>query len=228
MTGGINNVRGDWLEQLLAVLFANITAGGTYGNTAIVRLPNAETMPYQELFEPIARTYLSDLYHSLEQNGISLTMSNPDFVCITNLPDEVFARVQGSFTLGMAAIDTLWNAYQEIRGLCDPFHIPFVLTVKTSVRPDRRYQIVHEANVVKALTAHLASRYWNRSLSIPFYALIAGPVSASDREVLRNPVTHTLVQVSWEPVPVVDEVFEIDAIDDVEQIVRHLLRPLQV
>lgn len=225
ITGGFNNVRGDWLEQILAVLLANITAGGAYGNTAIVRLPNTGTMRYQELFEPIARAYLTDLYNSLNQRDISMTMSNPDFVCVTNLPDAVFARVRGPFTLGMADIDTLWRAYQDIQGRCNPFEIPFVLTVKTSVRPDRRYQIVHEANVVKALTAHLASRYWKRNLSTPFYALIAGHVSDADRQVLRNPVTHTLVQVSWEPAPVVDGVFEIDSVDEVENTIRGLLTP---
>lgn len=224
ITGGISNVRGDWLEQILAVLFNNIIANGEYGNTAIIRLPNTETMPYQDLFEPTARAYLADLYASLEENGVSMTMSNPDFVCVTDLPDDVFAKVRGPYALGSIGADTLWQAYEAIRGQCSPFKIAFVLTVKTSVRPDRRYQIVHEANVVKALTAHLASRYWQRDLNVPFYAMIAGPVSDSDREVLRNPVTHTLVQVSWVPTPVVDQVYEINSVTGIRRIVRDLLQ----
>ena len=228
ITGGFNNVRGDWLEQILAVIFANLTATGEYGNTVITRLPNTGTMPYQELFGPTARAYLTDLYDSLEEHHISMTMSNPDFVCVTNLSDEVFAAIRGPFTLKVTDIETLWDAYKSIQGRCDPFHIPFVLTVKTSVRPDRRYQIVHEANIVKALAAHLASRYWKRDLYIPFYALIAGPVSDSDRKVLRNPVTHTLVQVSWDPAPVVDSVYSIDSIAEVQTIISNLLAPLRV
>lgn len=223
ISGGIANVRGDWLEQILAVIFANITADGSYGNTAIVRLPDTDKMEFRELFKSVPKGYLDDLYQSLKDRGISLTMSNPDFVCVTNLSDDIMEEIGGDVVLGEATVDKLSKAYESVRGQCDPFSIPFVLTVKTSVRPDRRYQIVHEANVVKALGAHLASRYWKKDLYFPFYALIANKVSKSDREVLKNPVTHTLVQVSWDPVSVVDEVYEIDSVEDIEQEIRTLL-----
>ena len=53
--------------------------------------------------------------------------------------------------------------------------------------------------------------------------MVADHVSQSDRQVLSNPATHSLVQVSWKPVPLVDEVYEIDQVTEVVGTVSRLL-----
>ena len=227
LTGGLANVRGDWLEQVLGLLLWNIVADSHFGNTAIVKLPNATILPFLGLYSPQAQGYLEDLFASLKTQDISLTMSNPDFVCVTNLPEEIAASFRTPLKMGKEAASTMASAWELLRGICDPFSVPFVLAVKSSIRPDRRYQIVHEANTVKALVAHLASRYWDKDLYTAFYALIADTVSDQDRMVLRNPATHTLVQVAWTPAPVVDGVLELDSVseasaDMIKLITRHV------
>ena len=189
------------MEWVLGVTFWNAVARVPEQNAAIVKLPNANQMKFHELYEPTARGYLEDLINSLESHNIQLTMSNPDFVCVANLPEDVMSHFREPLVMGGTSADTIDQAYQNLIGQCDASSILFALTVKTSVRPDRRYQIVHEANVVKTLVAHLAGRSWDRDLYTAFYAMIGNKVSESDREVLRNPATYSLVQVSWTPGP---------------------------
>ena len=149
-------------------------------------------------------------------------MSNPDFICVTNLPDAV-KDLLNPMSITEQNANALNNFYTHLAGECYADSIPFVLTVKTSLRPDRRYQIVHEANVVKSLVAHLAGRFWQRDLTTAFYAMIASRVSPNDRNALSNPATHTLVQVSWLPVPVVDHVYQIDTAEQIREIITSLL-----
>jgi hypothetical protein len=223
LSGGIQNVRGDWLEHILGVIFWNTVAGSDYTDTAIVRLPSAAQLHFHEIYEPRARGYLEELFASLQPHHIQMTMSNPDFICVSDLPSNVSVLTNSHLTLGESSASAIANTYEALRGICNARSIPFVLTVKTSVRPDRRYQIVHEANVVKALVAHLAGRFWQKDLYTAFYAMVASPVSDSDRGVLRNPATHSLVQVSWTPAPLVDEVYSIDSVDEVHEIISQLL-----
>jgi hypothetical protein len=223
LSGGLANVRGDWLEYILGVVFWNTVANSQWETTAILRLPSNTQLEFRELYDDQSRGYLTQLFQSLDSYDIRLTMSNPDFICVTDLPKSITDRLRVPIRLDMESFALIENSYQKIRGMCHANSIPFAMTVKTSVRPDRRYQIVHEANVVKALVAHLGSRFWNRELYTAFYAMVANRVSESDRRVLRNPATHTLTQVSWKPVPLVDGVYEIDSVEEVVNIVKTLL-----
>ena len=224
LTGGLRNARGEWLENILSVIFRNVVREFNDGNPVIVKLPNAAQLSFQELYEPRANGYLEELFASLRERGIEMTMSNPDFVCATNVTAEVAANLRTPMYLNEESITNMDRAYQELRGHCTANSVPFVMTVKTSVRPDRRYQIVHEANVVKSLVAHLAGRFWQQDLYTAFYAMIASNVSAPDREALRNPATYSLVQVSWNPVALVDQVYQIDSVEGVENTIRELLQ----
>ncbi len=222
LSGGINNTRGEWFENILKLIFWNVAIEFDKAKTLILKLPNASQLSFHNLYEQRANGYLTELFASLRDRGIEMTMSNPDFVCITNLTDDIDIP-SDSVSVSEELLKQLDVAYQKLLGRCSADSIPFVLTVKTSLRSDRRYQIVHEANVVKSLVAHLAGRFWQQNLYTAFYAMIASNVSAGDRNALRNPATHTLVQVNWTPVPLVDEVYQIDSVEDVQEIIRGLL-----
>ena len=228
LSGGINNARGQWLENVLQLTFWNVAAAFSNNRATIVKLPNAAQLSFRNLYEPRAKGYLDELFDSLARQGMDMQMSNPDFICVTgvhtvgSVPNSV-TTAPSSLVVNGTSMTALDDAYRNLIGQCRADSIPFVLTVKTSLRPDRRYQAVHEANVVKSLVAHLAGRFWQRELYTAFYAMVAGNVSPQDRLVLRNPVTHTLVQVNWTPVPVVDEVYQIDSIADVQRIIQQLL-----
>lgn len=224
LSGGLRNARGEWLENLLALTFWNAAAEVSDGHTAIVKLPNANQLSFHQLFEPRSREYLEELFLSLENDDISMEMSNPDFLCVTNLPADMARFFSDSLAMSADTINRLNNAYRQVVGQCHANSIPFVLTVKTSIRPDRRYQVVHEANVVKTLMAHLSGRFWDKDLYSAFYAMVVERVTESDRQVLRNPATYSLVQVSWQPVALVDDVFQIETLDQVRDIVQGLLK----
>ena len=222
LTGGINNARGEWLEYVLKMIFWDTAMERGAGKAVIVKLPNAAQLQFRDLYEPVAKTYLDELFQSLNDRGIDMQMSNPDFICVTDVADESGLPLDpiNANEQSMRMLDT---AYEKLIGKCNADAIPFVITVKTSIRPDRRYQIVHEANVVKSLVAHLGGRFWKRDLYTAFYAMIASNVSPADRNALRNPATHTLVQVNWTPVPLVDEVYQISSVENVQATVRELL-----
>ena len=223
LSGGLRNARGEWLENILGLAFWNSAAQASGGRTAIVKLPNANQLSFRDLFEPRSREYLEQLFESLASDDIAMEMSNPDFICVTSLPDELTSYFSDELTMSSDTVDKLSIAYQSLVGKCDVNEMPFVVTVKTSTRPDRRYQMVHEANVVKTLMAHLAGRFWNRNLQTKFYVMVAGRVTESDRRVLRNPATYSLVHVSWPPVALIDGVFEIGTMSQVESTILELL-----
>jgi hypothetical protein len=222
LTGGMNNSRGEWLENILKLIFFKEAIEFNGARTVILKLPNASQLSFHDLYEERANNYLKELFASLKKRGIEMTMSNPDFVCVTNLPDNIDLSTE-SATVSEKLLRDLDIGYQKLLGLCSAKSIPFVLTVKTSTRSDRRYQIVHEANVVKSLVAHLAGRFWQQDLYTAFYAMISSNVSASDRATFHNPATHTLVQVNWNPVRLVDEVYQIDTVQGVRETVKELL-----
>ena len=222
LSGGVNNSRGEWLEYVLKLIFWNAAVEFNGSKTIIVKLPNAAQLQFRDLYEHRAKGYLDELFASLANRGMDMQMSNPDFLCVTNLAEDIDLSSK-PVVVSEDAAESLNTAYQKLLGLCSADSVPFVLTVKTSVRPDRRYQIVHEANVVKSLVAHLAGRFWQQDLYTAFYAMIASNVSNSDRNALRNPATHTLVQVNWTPVPLVDEVYQIDSVEGVQDIIKGLL-----
>ena len=222
LSGGINNARGEWLEYVLKMIFWNATMEHDAGKAVIVKLPNATRLPFRNLYEPVARTYLDELFKSLNDRGMDMQMSNPDFICVADVADESGLPLE-PINASEQSVRMLDTAYERLIGKCRADAIPFVITVKTSIRPDRRYQIVHEANVVKSLVAHLGGRFWKRDLYTAFYAMIASDVSTADRNALHNPATHTLVQVNWTPVPLVDEVYQISSVANVQATVRALL-----
>ncbi len=223
LTGGVNNSRGEWLEYILKLIFWNTAVEFNGGKTVIVKLPSAAQLRFRDLYEPRARGYLDELFASLGNLGMDMQMSNPDFLCVTNLVDDIDLP-SDPVVVNEDAVKLLDTAYQKLLGRCSADSVPFALAAKTSVRPDRRYQIVHEANVVKSLVAHLGGRFWQQDLYTAFYAMIASKVSEADRNSLRNPATYTLVQVSWTPVPLVDEVYWIDSVEGAQEIVEGLLK----
>ena len=86
--GGINNARGKWLEYALQVIFWNATMKHDAGKAIIVKLPNSSQLQFRNLYKPVARAYLDDLFKSLNDLGMDMQMSNPDFICVTDVADE--------------------------------------------------------------------------------------------------------------------------------------------
>jgi hypothetical protein len=164
-SGSINNSRGRWFEMIMAhaVLMAKIKG------YEVLKLPSAtENACYVDLFAPKDRKKVLSL---------SLHTSNPDFIIV---------RVnKKSKTRKFKSFRDFWVAIQEIPGDLDVKDIKVVFSVKTSPRPDRRYQMIHEANTIK--TMHLVLGH-----TPPKYAVLMLESSGTDDVIFKYPVLFLL------------------------------------
>lgn len=224
--GAINNSRGAWLESILGSIFWNVVA--TLPKTqdcCLIKLPNATGFNLVNLFEPDAKYVIeSGLFRTLEQQNIQMNMSIPDFLFINQLPEEVSVNYRTTIEdLTVTSQDIMSQAYQQVLNQCRYDSLKFAISVKSSLRPDRRYQVVHEGNTVKALIGHLQVRFWDTSFQTKFYIMCAGRVSDQDRNIMRSPATHSITDVHAQVIPAIDEIFEVHSTYEVEDLVKRLI-----
>ncbi|WP_249652571.1 Cfr10I/Bse634I family restriction endonuclease, partial [Lysinibacillus sp. D4A1_S13] len=62
-------------------------------------------------------------------------------------------------------------SYKYLEGKCEWSSLIAGIGLKTSLRPDRRSQLVLEGNVLKSLFAHLKMRLWNKDVFFKYYAV---------------------------------------------------------
>lgn len=222
--GAFNNARGDWLELILAAYFWNAVIDRN-ADMLILRLPNVSKMEFIELFSDEAQERIRlGLMKSLEKHDARLDMSNPDIIGVrvdrASLPPEYRKRID---RLGIEETQMLFNAYKYLIGRCAYDGILFGVSIKTSLRGDRRYQIVHEGSIVKAFIAHLQTRYWDTTFETKFYGAVTEKVSENDQEIFRTAATHSIVNVFSPSVRAVDAVYHVPTTDLVEEMIEKII-----
>lgn len=153
-----NNVRGAWTRHVFSYISWNEFCGEPkVGNSCIVALPSITSLRFTDLFDPEASTALdSGLLRRLSIQGIELRMSNPDFVCISDItPEDMKIFSIPVINLSLESQQKLDTAYKKIKGCCSYSALKFGVALKTSLRSDRRYQVAYEGSILKALIAHL-------------------------------------------------------------------------
>lgn len=216
----IGRARGDWFEYICDITLRNIPKPM---GVAVARLPNVTSLRFEELLIPDQRAMIVEgLQELLRKSDAKLEMSNPDFVC---------ARIEGPLSRVLTEpiragnkedLDRLAKAYQDLRGQLDFRNILFCIGTKTSTRADRRYQLIHEASVVKALVAHLQVRCWYPHHSVRYYVM-ATDLTDADREVFRTAATHSITDVFAQPVRAIDDVFPVTTVEDIQQAAHEML-----
>ena len=218
------NLRGSWFETIVGLVSWNTCARINEENAskvAIVKLPSANVMHWWELLNADALNVLGGLFGSLNTMGITMTLPNPDFVCVTELDKASQPFFENKITkIGLGDLDTVNQAYQRVRGLCHYRSIKFGLSVKHEIKPDRRYLIVYEGSHVKAMVSHLQGRYWDSSYAIKYYGLVHQPMSKPDREVFLNPSIDSITDVHAIPRKAVDEMVQVDTVEQTEEKVK--------
>ena len=136
---------------------------------AIVKLPRGYDTT--QLFSPTARVQISKLEQRLSQNGQHLKLSAPDFVGVripTKIVGEVFSRPIKN--LNPANIATVEQSYRLLEGRISAGDLLFALAVKRTMRSDRLYQPLYEANVLKYLVQGILKqpgfRFYAHAVSI--------------------------------------------------------------
>lgn len=161
---------------------------------------------------------------TLEAHDARLDMSNPDLIGVrmkrSEIPPHFRKRIN---CLGVNEAHMLFDAYKYLIGRCSYDGILFGVSVKTSLRGDRRYQIVHEGNIVKAFIAHLQTRFWDTSFKTKFYGAVTENVSENDHKIFRTAATHSIVNVFSPSVRAVDKVYHIPTTNDVDDMIENII-----
>jgi len=213
-----NNIRGAWTRFIFGALCWNTFCKYTKTNNAcIVMLPSIARLKFTDLFDSDSAEALKrGLLSRLAEHGIELTMSNPDFICVSDIPPDIIFESE-IHDLSLSSQNILENAYEKIINSCQYNSIKFGIALKTSLRSDRRYQVVYEGSTLKAFIAHLQVRYWDISFNTNYYAVVANDVSKSDRIVLSAPAVHSIVDVHTNPVKAIDEIYEVRSTEDIKK-----------
>jgi hypothetical protein len=214
-----NNARGTWFELLVTFSLWNlrIDCPKAY-SSLIVKLPNVATMKFSDIFEPKTRGMLNDLEESLGEQGVNLITSNPDILCVTdvegiNLEEQCLTKYENCTQYNLGAIT---SAYALILGKCNYNSIKFGMALKASTRPDRRLQIPHEGSILKAINAHLQTRFWDPGHDVRYYAATASRITEADIEAFKTAATHSITDVNVKPMPAVDKSFYLATLADVK------------
>ncbi len=224
--GAFNNVRGEWFELFLNTRFYNLSKKN--GHYCIFSIPNVNSTPFVEFFNIEVGERLRELESNLQKQDIELQMSNPDFLCVDLSKIDSAVALEA---LGHARIATfdettakfLNELHKIFIGKCSFDSIKFAISAKTSVRPDRRYQFIHEGNIIKAFTAHLQTRFWRNDFEIKYFALMNEEPTKADKEVLKTAAISSITNVFASSIRAVDGIFWIKKLSDIDTFVKKAL-----
>lgn len=183
-SGQKGKVRGDIFEMLTRAILWNASAlfAGQYTGTidksikALARnVPEAkyavislgDNYDLKKLFHPKAADEMAMFQNYLEKRGTSFCYSTPDVIVI-KCPDDVWDYFSSPITsLSATEQSRLSEARSYVEGTISPEDVILAAGVKTSIRSDRMYQLLFEANAWKAI--------WRNIYSLPpskYYSLI--------------------------------------------------------
>lgn len=173
-----SNTRGVWFESLVAIGAWNyrITKAPGY---LILKLPNITSFNFREIFEPVTREMLQQLEKSLldQLHEVRMITSNPDLLVIKQ-PDLIEEYFNTPITSILEQdVKKVTEGYRLIKQRCQWESLIAGIGLKTSLRPDRRLQLVHEGNILKSLFAHLKMRHWNKNPIFEYYGAANDKIS---------------------------------------------------
>jgi hypothetical protein len=152
--GSLNNCRGTW-NELAFLMEAHRSVLQSTENLYLVKMGSETSIRFWEIYQKESRRkydLLIDIFRKREE-PIFIRCSTPDFVVITRdvIQDSPISNILQNPSPSLKEINEL---YKVIKNKCLPHQVKGFISLKTSNRPDRRYQILSEANVTK-----FASRY---------------------------------------------------------------------
>lgn len=220
-SGAFNNVRGAWFQTLVAVVAWNYAVHRGSPNLCIATLPDVVTFDFRRIFDSTTRDMLSQLEQSLAGHDVRLVSSNPDLI-IVDQPGAIQASTPVT-NMSLASTETVLRAHRQLEGQCQWDSLKAGIGAKSSLRPDRRLQLVHEGNITKALFAHLKMRNWNSKARLGYYGVSMATTGADDL-ALQTAATHTITSVDSVPERAVDMVYAISQVQDIDTVLGDVLK----
>lgn len=217
--GAISNVRGKFYEWLLTISsFAFQVNQLCASNFLLIPLPNVSMFEHTRLYEDEVYDLLGELKQQTEKYDVSLVTSNPDFVILKS-SDLFKAKLDLEQLHDLDYID---EVYKEFIGLCSFTEILGYVSVKTSLRPDRRLQLPHEGAMAKSIYEHLRTRMWDIEAKNLKYFAAATVVGKQDVEALKTIATHSILSVNSVPERAVDKIMQVDSGDTLIDFLNHI------
>jgi hypothetical protein len=183
----LSNVHGDWYEWLLAITAWNYFCSNESSNLAIL-LPNILQLDVATLYEDRLNDLITDLKRKVaDVSEVQLITSNPDFVIIDGSLARMLLNQRRTIdAITPESLSFLELLYKQFIQQCSFDQILGYISVKTSLRPDRRLQISHEGSLMKALYAHLQTREWITAPKGLKYYAVATSIKVPDRNALKT------------------------------------------
>ena len=109
------------------------------------------------LLQSEARQAISGVRAPLAKKGLTIPTSTPD-IAVVILPDDA-ARADGRWRTQLANLQlpqqvNIASAYAELAGRIEPGELILAIAAKRSLRSDRLYQPLYEANIMQLLLEH--------------------------------------------------------------------------
>ncbi|MDK9789763.1 Cfr10I/Bse634I family restriction endonuclease [Vibrio sp. D431a] len=186
----LSNCNGEWYELVLAIGAWNYSVEHNL-DFVLLKIPNAARFDLFSLYSKHIHDGLLHYRERLQTEGISLSMSNPDFVIVKRDANRRHDAIDVS-RLTVSDIDSINNEYKHYIHRCNNTEFIGVASAKVSLRPDRRFQLCNEAQIIKSVNEYLSkTNGWNEG-NIK-YISIAPSYSDADRSALNVALTSSIV-----------------------------------
>ncbi|BBD63449.1 type-2 restriction enzyme Cfr10I (plasmid) [Nostoc sp. HK-01] len=178
--GSLNNCKGRWNEMSFLLTAHNSIIKNT-NDIYLVKMPNESSLKFWQIYTHESRAVYEKLVSKLKNQGFFIRCSNPDFVLIKRRVVENFIPNEEEDLLS-----NLKDLYKNVKNKCEPSDVISFISLKTSNRPDRRYQILYEANITK-----YASQYIHNAEHRLRFDVI-GRSNESDAQVFKAPLLSSI------------------------------------
>jgi hypothetical protein len=226
-SSAFSNTRGNWFEMIVSAVAWNFRIENGIPEYYFVKMPNVKVFELRKLFHEETQQMLTSLEKSLKKHDpdMSLALPNPDLLILQNR--EVKSKIETNqrfHNLALENTDKINLFFNEIKGECPWQSIRAGIGLTTSLRPDRRLQLVHEGNILKSIFAHLKMRNWNNQVAFKYHGASSEKHSVSDDIAFRSPATHTIVNVDSIPERAVDELHSLLTIEDIYKMLDKIIK----
>lgn len=206
-SGSIANITGRIYEWIFAIDCLNYL-GNNKGDLLVLKLPTISSLNIYDLLIYSDRIKFKRLQERLKgTHGINIITSNPDFI-VLNAKKIMMSEAIKNFS--GESLDKIDNYYRNYLGRIDVKSIYGFISLKSSLRPDRRLQIVHEATITKAIFDAI-----DNTKKINFISASLAH-NEKDKAALNTVAIHTLHHEN--PVPAIDLTITMAARNDIKKL----------
>ncbi|MFB2836184.1 Cfr10I/Bse634I family restriction endonuclease [Floridanema evergladense] len=194
--GALNNAAGRWNEFIATSLLSEIFFDMNQRNnscTAIFSLPNSQLQ--REGTDEVSSKFLSLFNNEQFIDGNDLAkiapfkdkifLPSPDYIIVEMSNRNTFSSIQTLLKEQAKNPDNL-ALYNRFKGTLQATEVKAAVSLKTSNRPDRRYQPLFEAAMIKAM-GYILTQSWR-------YYMVASELTSADRTIFSTAVApHGIV-----------------------------------